>query len=178
MSRPDPVAPSRRAFLRLGAAFSAGLAGCASTGDDEGAPAGEQRWTGRPPTDEENLEVWRAGAGNPYEAKAPGVCPLPGPNKKTRFPDPDKYKNVERIHGMCQLCSTVCGITGIVKDGRIEDVRVTRHREKQYYSSITDTPKKIVERQSVAGIDATSSATITSEAIINATAKALADGLK
>ena len=119
MSRPDPAAPSRRAFLRLGAAFSAGLAGCASTGDDEGAPAGEQRWTGPPPTDEENLEVWRAGAGKPYEAKAPGVCPLPGPNKKTRFPDPDKYKDVERIHGMCQLCSTVCGITGIVKDGRI-----------------------------------------------------------
>lgn len=119
MSRPDPAATSRRAFLRLGAAFSAGLAGCASTGDDEGAPAGEQRWTGRPPTDEENLEVWRAGAGNPYEVKAPGVCPLPGPNKKTRFPDPDKYKDVERIHGMCQLCSTVCGITGIVKDGRI-----------------------------------------------------------
>ncbi|MBI1310507.1 FMN-binding protein [bacterium] len=66
----------------------------------------------------------------------------------------------------------------VVKDGRIESVRVTQHREKQYYSSISDTPRKIVERQSVAGIDATSSATITSEAIINATAKALADGLK
>ncbi len=65
-----------------------------------------------------------------------------------------------------------------VKAGRIESVRVTQHREKQYYSSITDTPRKIVERQSVAGIDATSSATITSEAIINATAKALADGLQ
>ena len=66
----------------------------------------------------------------------------------------------------------------VVKDGRIEDVRVTKHREKQYYLSITDTPQKILERQSVAGIDATSSATITSEAIINATARALADGLK
>jgi uncharacterized protein with FMN-binding domain len=55
-------------------------------------------------------------------------------------------------------------------------VKVTRHREKQYYSSLTDTPAKILKRQGVAGIDATSSATITSEAIINATAKALAGG--
>ena len=66
----------------------------------------------------------------------------------------------------------------VVRDGKIETVRVTRHREKQYYSSLTDTPRKIIDRQSVAGIDATSSATITSEAIINATAKALASGLK
>lgn len=66
----------------------------------------------------------------------------------------------------------------VVSSGRIESVRVTQHREKQYYSSLTDTPKKILDRQSVAGIDATSSATITSEAIINATAKALADGMK
>lgn len=66
----------------------------------------------------------------------------------------------------------------VVQDGKIETVRVTRHREKQYYSSLTDTPRKIIDRQSVAGIDATSSATITSEAIINATAKALASGLK
>ncbi len=66
----------------------------------------------------------------------------------------------------------------VVNAGTIESVEVTRHREKQYYSSLTDTPKKILDRQSVAGIDATSSATITSEAIINATAKALASGLK
>lgn len=66
----------------------------------------------------------------------------------------------------------------VVASGRIEAVNVTRHREKQYYSSLTDTPRKILERQGVAGIDATSSATITSEAIINATAKALASGLK
>lgn len=66
----------------------------------------------------------------------------------------------------------------VVASGRIESVEVTQHREKQYYSALTDTPRKIVERQSVAGIDATSSATITSEAIINATAKALADGLQ
>ena len=63
-----------------------------------------------------------------------------------------------------------------VAGGRIESVKVTQHREKQYYSSLTDTPRKILAKQGVSGIDATSSATITSEAIINATAKALADG--
>jgi uncharacterized protein with FMN-binding domain len=62
----------------------------------------------------------------------------------------------------------------VVRDARIEDVRVTDHREKQYYSSITDTCQKIIAKQGVTGIDATSCATITSEAIINATAKALA----
>jgi uncharacterized protein with FMN-binding domain len=62
----------------------------------------------------------------------------------------------------------------VVRSGRIEDVRVTDHHEKQYYSSITDTCQKIIARQGVTGIDATSCATITSEAIINATAKALA----
>lgn len=66
----------------------------------------------------------------------------------------------------------------VVASGRIESVKVTQHREKQYYSSLTDTPRKIIARQGVGGIDATSSATITSEAIINATAKALASGLQ
>ncbi|MDA0284649.1 MAG: FMN-binding protein [Planctomycetota bacterium] len=66
----------------------------------------------------------------------------------------------------------------VVASGMIKSVTVTRHREKQYYSSLTDTPRKILARQGVAGIDATSSATITSEAIINATAKALANGMK
>ncbi len=66
----------------------------------------------------------------------------------------------------------------VVKSGRIESVRVTEHREKQFYSSLTDTPRKIIEKQSVVGIDATSGATITSEAIINATAKALAGAMQ
>lgn len=66
----------------------------------------------------------------------------------------------------------------VVAGGRIETVKVTQHREKQYYSSLTDTPRKILAKQGVSGIDATSSATITSEAIINATARALADGSK
>src|SRR5262245_16107262 len=62
-----------------------------------------------------------------------------------------------------------------VSSGKIEAVRITQHREKQFYSAMTDTPAKIIAKQGVKGVDATSSATITSEAIINATAKALAN---
>jgi uncharacterized protein with FMN-binding domain len=66
----------------------------------------------------------------------------------------------------------------VVKQKRIEDVKITQHKEKQFYSALTDTPRKIIAKQSVKGVDATSSATITSEAIINATAKALAGAEK
>ena len=59
----------------------------------------------------------------PYElggvGAAPGVCQLPGPLAKRNWPDRDKYKNVKQVPGMCQLCSTVCGIVGHVKDGRL-----------------------------------------------------------
>ena len=61
-----------------------------------------------------------------------------------------------------------------VKSQRIESLRVTQHEEKQFYSALTDTPQKIIARQSVKGIDATSGATVTSDAIVNAAAKALA----
>lgn len=66
----------------------------------------------------------------------------------------------------------------VVAGGRIESVKVTKHKEKQFYSSITDTTAKIIEKQGVKGVDTTSGATITAEAIINGTAKALARGLK
>jgi uncharacterized protein with FMN-binding domain len=65
-----------------------------------------------------------------------------------------------------------------VSDGRIESVRVTDHKEKQFYSALTDTPAQLIQKQSVQGIDATSGATITSQAIVNATAKALAGAKK
>jgi len=65
-----------------------------------------------------------------------------------------------------------------VKSSRIVSVRVTRHQEKQFYSALTDTPRKIIAKQGVKGVDATSGATITSEAIINATAKALAGAMQ
>lgn len=61
-----------------------------------------------------------------------------------------------------------------VTNHRIEEVRVVNHREKQFYAALTDTPNQIIEKQSVNGIDATSRATITSQAIVNSTAKALA----
>jgi len=60
-----------------------------------------------------------------------------------------------------------------VAGGKIADVKVTRHTEKQYYSSISETCGSILKKQGAKGVDATSGATITSEAIINATVKAL-----
>ncbi len=59
---------------------------------------------------------------------------------------------------------------------RVTSVTVTQHREKQFYAALSDTPAKILKKQSIQGIDATSRATITSQAIVNATAKALAKG--
>lgn len=66
----------------------------------------------------------------------------------------------------------------VVKGGEIRSVRVVRHKEKQYYSSITDTPRQIVEKQGIRGVDAVTGATLTSNAILNATAKALLTGMK
>ena len=65
-----------------------------------------------------------------------------------------------------------------VAAGRMESVEVTEHKEKQFYSALTDTTAQLLARQSVQGIDATSGATITSQAIVNATARALAKGAK
>jgi uncharacterized protein with FMN-binding domain len=64
-------------------------------------------------------------------------------------------------------------VTVIVQGGRIEDVKVSKHKEKQFYSALTDVPRQIIDKQTVKGVDATSRATITAAAIINATAKAL-----
>ena len=113
---------NRRAFLRLGGLLAAGgVAGCGAARSSQSAQAAD-RVRGRAATEDESRRIWRAGAGTPYAPgteATPGVCMLPGPNKKTRFPDPDKYKDTQQIPGMCQLCSTVCGIIGHVKDGRI-----------------------------------------------------------
>ena len=61
-----------------------------------------------------------------------------------------------------------------VQDGVIREVNVVSHNEKQFYSAITDTQSAILQLQSVRGVDGTSGATITSRAIVNATAKSLA----
>lgn len=63
-----------------------------------------------------------------------------------------------------------------VKDKKIVSVEVTNHREKQFYSAINDTTAQIERRQGVEKIDATTGATITSQAIVSAAAKALAAG--
>ena len=65
-----------------------------------------------------------------------------------------------------------------VQDKKITDVQVVDHQEKQFYAAISDTTAQIIAKQAVTGIDATSRATITSQAIINASAKALASGAK
>ena len=62
--------------------------------------------------------------------------------------------------------------------GRITAVEVVDHQEKQYYSSIQDVPRQIVKKQNLMEVDAVSSATATSEAIVNATGKALLKGLE
>jgi len=65
-----------------------------------------------------------------------------------------------------------------VVDAKITKVEVTKHQEKQFYAALDDTPKQILDEQSILNIDATSGATITSQAIVNATTKALAQGAK
>ncbi len=63
-----------------------------------------------------------------------------------------------------------------VAGSRIESVKVTKHQEKQFYAALTDTTGRIVAKQGVRDIDGTSGATITSQAIIHASARALAQG--
>jgi len=111
-----PPTSSRRQFLNLGLA-----AGAATL-------AGGQTSEATPPADAPlpqgiDLEKWNAIRQAPYATGSfetmPGVCQLPGPKAKRNWPDPNKYKNVQKIPGMCQLCSTVCGIIGYVKEGRL-----------------------------------------------------------
>ena len=87
-----------------------------------------------------------------------------------RIPD-GKYRGTAPAYG------GVLEVEVTVEDGRLQEVRVVRHEEKQYYAAMDETPRKILQKQGLAGVDATSGATITSEAIINATAKALSSAL-
>lgn len=73
--------------------------------------------------------------------------------------------------GQLEVAVTVSG-------GKIVSVKVTRHKDKQYYGAITETPAQIVARQTVKGVDSVTGATITSNAIINATARAMAAATK
>jgi uncharacterized protein with FMN-binding domain len=60
-----------------------------------------------------------------------------------------------------------------VANGRIESVRIADHREDRALSALVVIPKGIVEKQGVRDIDAVTGATVTSHAVLNATAKAL-----
>ena len=116
-------ANNRRGFLALGAALLAsGLSGCGKKNTQEKAKAKAGSQTKRPQQGVD-LEKWNRIKGVPYEEggfkNMPGVCKLPGPDAKRNWPDRDKYKNTKLVPGMCQLCSTVCGIMGHVKDGRL-----------------------------------------------------------
>jgi uncharacterized protein with FMN-binding domain len=89
----------------------------------------------------------------------------------SKVPDGVHQASSQGYEGPIEVSVTVAG-------GRIAQVRISKHREKQFYSALTDTPQKIIAKQSVKGIDTTSSATITSEAIVNATAKALGQAVE
>lgn len=125
---------TRRRFLKLGAALSAfGLSGCGDEAEEpqevteDAVPAVPESAASQvpqldPAPSKLDLERWLKIRGKPYETgsqHAPGVCRLPGPNAKRNWPDRDKYADVKKVPGMCQLCSTVCGIVGYVKDGRL-----------------------------------------------------------
>lgn len=90
---------SRRSFLKLGAVAmsTAGLAGCMPS---------------KPKSDSNTDATPDSGKGS-EDAQA---LPVVNPNK---WPDLNKYADTVQIPGMCQLCSTVCGIVGHVKDGRL-----------------------------------------------------------
>jgi uncharacterized protein with FMN-binding domain len=65
-----------------------------------------------------------------------------------------------------------------VRGHRLASVKVTKHEDKQFFCALTDTSRRIVDRQGVKGVDAVSGATMTSEAILNATAEALSGAMK
>jgi len=88
-----------------------------------------------------------------------------------RIPDGTYRSTATSYAGPLEVAVTIAA-------GRIEAVKVTRYEDKQYYSSLTAIPQQIVGRQGVKGIDAVTCATITSDAIVNATARALAGAMK
>jgi len=125
---------SRRSFLKLGLAAGGGLAalglpGCGNDSANQntvsGEPASGDAGAGesKPQPLGIDMKKWESIRGKPYElgkfGEMPGVCRLPGPQAKRNWPDRDKYKDVTKVPGMCQLCITICGIVGYVKDDRL-----------------------------------------------------------
>ena len=58
-------------------------------------------------------------ATNETSGKLPGQTAATTEPNPNGWPDFSKYADTKQIPGMCQLCSTVCGIMGHVKDGRL-----------------------------------------------------------
>ena len=120
---------TRRRFLKLGLAAGAAAGFTSPNSKDRAGETGTSQEAGPVPNptvqtpQSIDLERWNKIKGTPYRLGAfgnmPGICALPGPNAKRNWPDRDKYKNVKTVPGMCQLCSTVCGIVGYVKEGRL-----------------------------------------------------------
>lgn len=112
-------ASSRRQFLRLGAAAIAAGFG---TSHAQNGEIGSKSTLKLLPQGID-MEKWRRLKAEPYElgqfGEMPGVCNLPGPQAKRNWPDTNKYAGATKVPGMCQLCSTVCGMVGYVKDGRL-----------------------------------------------------------
>ena len=106
---------TRRKFIRLGAA----LLGTAAVPAPVLAEDKPQRQL---PAQGIDMEKWKKLKGEAYPEgteKTPGVCQLPGPNAKRNWPDKNKYADTKQVPGMCQLCSTICGIIGHVKNDRL-----------------------------------------------------------
>ncbi|MFT7631017.1 MAG: thiosulfate reductase/polysulfide reductase chain A [Mariniblastus sp.] len=129
----DPI-QNRRRFIQLGAATlsTAALTGCrpAAPADSKSAVATATGNTSETTSDDDeaaktrklDIEKWEKMKGESYPTATlhtPGVMNLPGPGNKRNWPDPNKYKDTKKVPGMCQLCSTICGVIGHVKDGRI-----------------------------------------------------------
>ena len=119
---------TRRKFIQLGAAALSvtALASCskqAGSTQETGSASTQQSGAGANAAPQGiDMEKWKRLKGEAYPEgteNTPGVCQLPGPNAKKNWPDPDKYKDTKKVPGMCQLCSTICGIIGHVKDGRV-----------------------------------------------------------
>lgn len=91
--------PDRRTFIKLGAATVASSIVASRL-------VGQTNLQLHPSVNEETFRM-------------PGNNTIPGAEPKKQWPDLKKYEGVTKTPGMCQLCSTICGIVGHVKDGRL-----------------------------------------------------------
>lgn len=69
-------------------------------------------------------------------------------------------------------------VSAAVENHSITAVKVVEHKEKQFYTSLTDMPAKIIRAQDFSNVDATTGATVTADAIKNAVARALSQGIE